>query len=161
MFRPEKNQGELVEIASGFPAEIDWQMWLAGDGPELPACAALARRRGLDGRVKFLGFERDVTGLYAAADVAVHASGTESLSNFIIEAQAHGLPAVVHQAQGIRECLVPESTGWVIPRGDRTAFRAAVLGLIREGPEARAARGRQAQAFARAAFDPARQVTAY
>ena len=33
MFRPEKNQRELVEIAAGLPIDLDWQLWLAGDGP--------------------------------------------------------------------------------------------------------------------------------
>ena len=37
------------------------------------------------------------------------------MSNFVIEAQAHGLPAVVYDAQGIGECFLPGDTGFVIP----------------------------------------------
>ena len=44
MFRREKNQQELVEIAAGLPPGLDWQLWLAGEGPELAACRALAAR---------------------------------------------------------------------------------------------------------------------
>jgi glycosyltransferase involved in cell wall biosynthesis len=160
MFRPEKNQRELVEIAAGLPAGLDWQLWLAGDGPARPVCEALVRRLNLTARVRFLGFHRDPSSLYAAADLAVHASWSEALSNFLIEAQAHGLPAVAYDAQGNRECFVPDRTGWTVARHDRAAFRATLSRLIAEPTTVRAARATAARAYARTMFDPARQVAA-
>jgi glycosyltransferase involved in cell wall biosynthesis len=91
----------------------------------------------------------------------VHASGSESLSNFLIEAQAHGLPAVAYHAQGIAECFVPDDTGFVIPRDDSAAFRARLAALAGENSAARLARSTRAQAYARATFDRTRQVVAY
>jgi len=162
MFRPEKNQRTLIEIAAGLPADLDWQLWLAGDGPERAACERLAARpHPASARIKFLGWQRDPTPLYAAADVAVHASASESLSNFLIEAQAHGLPAVAYNAQGIAECFVPGDTGFVIPRDNPAAFRARLAALAREDASTREARSVRAQASARATFDPSRQVVAY
>lgn len=161
MFRPEKNQRELIDIAAGLPADLDWQLWLAGSGPALGACEAQARVRGIADRVRFPGFLRDPSWLYAAADVAVHASASESLSNFLIEAQAHGLPVVAYAAQGIAECFVPEQTGWVIPRDDAAAFRARLLQLAHASPTERAARAAAARDFARSAFEPAQQIRAY
>jgi glycosyltransferase involved in cell wall biosynthesis len=161
MFRREKGQRELIEIVAGLPPVPDWQLWLAGDGPARAECERLAGDRGLGSRVKFIGYRPDPAPLYAQADFAVHASSSESLSNFLIEAQAAGLPAVAAEAQGVRECLVPDRTGLVVPAGDRSGFRAALVRLIGESPEARSARGAEARAFARAAFDPARQVAAY
>ena len=110
--------------------------------------------------MRFLGFHRDPAPLYAAANIAVHASASESLSNFLIEAQAHGLPAVAYAAQGIGECFVPEKTGWVIPRDDRPAFLAALAPLFQLEPSARAALATAARNYARTTFDPAGQVTA-
>lgn len=161
MFRPEKNQRELVELVAGLPADRDIQLWLAGDGSAREACERLVREQHLEDRVKFLGFHRDPSALYTAADVAVHASASESLSNFLIEAQAHGLPAVAYAAQGIGECFVPERTGWVIARDDRDAFRARLLALQSEPTALRAARSAEAQHFARSTFDSERQVAAY
>jgi len=161
MFRPEKNQRELIEIAAGLPADLDWQLWLAGDGPTRASCARLAAGKKLAARVKFLGWQRDPGPLYAAADVAVHASRSESLSNFIIEAQAAGLPAVVYAAQGIGECMVPGETGFVIGPGDRAAFLAALVRLTGEDSAARRTRHDRAAAHARLTFDPQRQVAAY
>ena len=154
MFRPEKKQCELIEIAAGLPEQLDWQLWLAGDGPTRRTCEQLVAAKALAHRVKFLGFQRDPTPLYTAADLAVHASSSEALSNFLIEAQSHGLPAVAYEAQGIAECMIPGDTGWGIARDDRTAFRAALLRLMNEAPVDRHSRSTRARNFARTAFAP-------
>jgi glycosyltransferase involved in cell wall biosynthesis len=161
MFRPEKNQRELIETLAGLPSPADWQLWLAGSGPAQAACERLSIRLGLAGRVKFLGYRPDPSPLYAAADVAVHASRSESLSNFLIEAQSRGLPAVAYEAQGIGECFVPGRTGWAIAPGDRQGFREAVARLMADSPESRAARAAEARAFAAGNFDPVRQSAAH
>lgn len=161
MFRPEKNQRELIEIAATFPRELDWQLWLAGEGPARADCEQLVATKRLAQRVKFLGFTTDPTSLYMAADVAVHASRSESLSNFLIEAQAHGLPVVAYSAQGIGECFAPNQTGWIIPREDRAGFSRTVENIATESDAVRAKRSAAARAFARATFDPERQVEAY
>jgi glycosyltransferase involved in cell wall biosynthesis len=161
MFRPEKNQRELIEIAATFPRERDWQLWLAGEGPARAGCEQLVAAKNLGERVKFLGFAGNPTALYMAADVAVHASWSESLSNFLIEAQAHGLPVVAYAAQGIGECFVPQETGWIIPRDDRVGFSRVIENLVAESSETRAKRSAAARAFARSTFDPERQVESY
>jgi glycosyltransferase involved in cell wall biosynthesis len=161
MFRPEKNQRELIDTVTGLPPKTDLQLWLAGDGPARPECEALVRSRHLQERVKFVGFHRDPTPLYNAADIAVHASWSDALSNFVIEAQSHGLPAVVFDGQGMRECVVPDRTGWVIERGDHDAFRARVLALMNDTAATKGTRAAEARAYARTTFDPARQVQAY
>ncbi len=161
MFRPEKNQRELIEIAEGLPAGLDWQLWLAGDGPERAACETLVRQRNLGARVKFLGWQRDPTALYTAADVAVHASWSESLSNFLIEAQAHGVPGVAYHAQGVEECFLPNDTGVVIPRDQPGAFRAELVRLVAASPSERLARAARARTHAREAFDPQRGIAAH
>lgn len=161
MFRPEKNQRDLVEIAARLPTSADWQLWLAGEGPARAACEQLVASRGLGARIKFLGFQRDPSALYCAADVAVHASWSEALSNFLIEAQSHGLPAVAYQAQGIEECFLPGRTGWAIPRNDREAFRQALHDRLRASPSERAEVAALARRYARETFAPDRQVAAY
>lgn len=157
MFRPEKMQRELIITAAGLPPKFDWQLWLAGDGPAQAACAELAARLAVSGRVRFLGYQPDPAPLYAAADLAVHASVSESLSNFLIEAQAHGLPAVAYEARGIGECMIPGETGAVIARGRPDEFRAA----IRRWARLDAAGRNRARAFALATFAAPRQVQAH
>jgi glycosyltransferase involved in cell wall biosynthesis len=161
MFRPEKNQRDLLTMAAGLPASWDWRLWFAGEGSERPDCERLAAKLGLGDRVRFLGFQSDPAPLYRAADVAIHASKEEALSNFIIEAQSHGLPAVAARALGIEECFIPGQTGWMVAQGDFNAFRSVLALLARDTPEVRAARAAAAREFARKSFDPGRQVAAY
>ena len=161
MFRPEKRQIELVEILGGLPAGLDWQLWLAGDGPARVAAEQRVRELRLTERVKFIGFLADPSQWYAAADAAVHASESEALSNFLIEAQAHGLPVIAYDAQGIAECFAPHRTGWLIQRDDRGGFRAAAERMIRAIPAERETWRADAAHFARERFDADRQIAAY
>jgi glycosyltransferase involved in cell wall biosynthesis len=161
MFRPEKNQRELIEIAARLPADLDWQLWLGGDGPARAACETLVAQKNLGARVKFLGWQNDPAPLYAAADIAVHASWSEALSNFLIEAQASGRPAIAYEAQGIAECFVPGKTGFVIARDDREAFAQKLLELAHTDDEAKSARAEHARAYAIKTFDHDEQVARF
>ncbi len=160
MFRPEKNQRALVEIAAGLPAELDWQLWLAGDGPARDECADRALALGVGGRVHFLGWMADPAPIYAGADLAVHASWSESLSNFLIEAQAHGLPAIAYDALGVGETFTPGVSGMLIARDDAPAFRTAILSLARDAGLRRRF-GEHGRKQARENFSTGAQIAAY
>ena len=161
MFRAEKNQRVLIEAAARLSAGgLDWRLWFVGEGPERAACTALAKRLGLAERVSFFGFQEDPRPFYAAADLAVLASRAESLSNFLIEAQAHGLPVVAARATGVDECIAEGITGALVPADDEGAFAAAVMSYLSD-PLARAAAGAAAGKFARTAFAPAERARDY
>lgn len=155
MFRPEKDQRALLHLLKRLPEELPWQLWFAGEGSERPGCEALARALGLAKRIRFLGFQRDPTPLYAGADVAVLTSRSESLSNFLIEAHAHGLPSVAYGVTGVGEC-----GGTVVPPDDADAFLGALRRLLTSS-DLRAAEGLRVAAWAREAFAPAKQAAAY
>jgi glycosyltransferase involved in cell wall biosynthesis len=164
MFRPEKNQAGLIRAAARLAAaapSADWQLWLAGDGPERARCERLASAEpAIAKRVHFLGFQSDPAAAYREADLAVLTSRSESLSNFLIEAQAHGLPVVASEAGGVSECLIPGVTGEVTPAGDEDTFVNALRAWIAD-PGRRLAAAAPAREFARKAFSPARQAGAY
>jgi glycosyltransferase involved in cell wall biosynthesis len=161
MFRREKNQRALIETAARLPSDcMDWRLWFVGEGPEREACAALAKRLGLERRVRFFGFQADPRPFYAAADVAVLASRAESLSNFLIEAQAHGLPVVAARATGVDECIEDGAGGILVPADDAGAFANALIRYLVD-PAARSAAGAAAVRFARTAFSPKERALEY
>lgn len=160
MFRAEKNQRELIEICAKLPGYLDWQLWLAGEGPSRKKCERLAHDLGLGARVKFLGYQSDPVPLYLAADLALLASQSESLSNFLIEAQLHGLPAIAYDIVGVGECFAPGRSGSLIPNLDQAAFISALDRLIRE-PAQRKRFSEQARRHAHAHFVPGHQVEAH
>jgi glycosyltransferase involved in cell wall biosynthesis len=160
MLRPEKNQRALIEAAALLPRSAEWRLWLAGDGPERSACAELAERLGVGDRVKLLGFRADPRPLYAAADVAVLGSRAESLSNFLIEAQAHGLPVVATRATGVVECVRDGRSAILVAPGDKRAL-AAAIGTYVGDLSLRQEAGRLATEYARTAFDPQARADDY
>jgi glycosyltransferase involved in cell wall biosynthesis len=110
--------------------------------------------------VKFLGYQPEPVPLYLASDIALLASQSESLSNFLIEAQLHGLPAVAYDIVGVGECFAPEKSGFLIKNQDQTNFVAAIDRLIRE-PALRKRFAEHARRHAQAHFVPERQVQAH
>ncbi len=160
MFRPEKNQRELIEICAKLPGYLDWQLWLAGEGPTQKKCERLAHDLGIGSRVKFLGYQSDPAPLYLAADISLLASQSESLSNFLIESQLHGLPAIAYDIVGVGECFEPGRSGSLITNQDQAGFIGALDRLIRE-PAVRRRFSEHARRHAQAHFISERQVEAH
>jgi glycosyltransferase involved in cell wall biosynthesis len=118
-----------------------------GDGP------AAARLRGdaPDG-VHFTGFMRgeQLADAYAAADLFVFASDTETFGNVVLEALASGVPAVVVDQGGVTETVETGRTGVRVPPRDVVAFAAACVELLsNEDERLRLADGARAEALSR------------
>jgi glycosyltransferase involved in cell wall biosynthesis len=133
---------------------------LAGDGPERPACEAIANELGISRRVRFLGTRHDVPALLAAADLLVHPSLEEGFCNAIVEAMAAGLPVVATSVGGNPEAVVDGETGYLVPPRDAAALAEAITRVWSRADGGRAM-GQAGSARARTEFDVGRMVSAY
>jgi glycosyltransferase involved in cell wall biosynthesis len=79
------------------------QVLIVGQGPERGAIEAVCRDLRLTDSARFLGFVRDVTPLYAAANVLVQASTLEGVSQAVVQAVAAGVPVIASDVDGLRE----------------------------------------------------------
>lgn len=126
----EKDMATLVEVfrcAKGLMGEAA-DFCIAGDGPEarrVRQALPFARHFG------FLDRTRLAT-LYAAADLFVFPSPTETCGLVALEAMASGLPVVGANAGGIPESVRPQVTGMLVAPGDVDGFVGAVLLLLRD-----------------------------
>ena len=96
-----------------------------GDGPLRQIIRRHAERLGLDS-VLFLPFlnQRTLPAVYAAADVLVLPSLSETWGLVVNEAMNLGCPAIVTERAGCAyELVVPGQTGWVFPPGNTGALR--------------------------------------
>jgi glycosyltransferase involved in cell wall biosynthesis len=152
-FRPEKNLAGLAELAGHLPTDLDWQLWFVGTGTTEPKVREQVTELGLDERVHFWGYQKDPSPWINAADIAVRSSRSDSLPNFLIEAQWLGLPVVTTDVGGADECLLEGKSGWIVPQGDTQALRKAVV-LLMSDPDLRKRASAAARAFARDAFEP-------
>ena len=116
----------------------DWDadLLVAGEGRELPAWRARAEAEGLQARVRFLGYRRDVPRLLAAADLLVHPARYEAYGLAVHEAICRGVPAMVSGEAGVAErypaalapLLLNELSGDALHRALRS-WRAGRTGL--------------------------------
>ena len=121
-----------------------------GDGPLRAELEREAARLGLGASATFLGDRQDIAAILASLDVAVNTSGSESLSNVILEAMAAGLPVVAYDVGGNSE-LLTEQRGTLVSSGDEAGFADAVLRLLADS-SVRERLGREARQFARENF---------
>lgn len=152
-FRMGKGQDLLLRAVARLTQDPPWQLWLVGDGPTMKLCRQLAAELGLNKVVRFKGWVEDPAPFFAAADVGVMASDAESLPNFLIEAQAAGLPVVTTAVGGAEECFEERKTGRSMPALDIEALAETMKRVIGE-PEWRAAAREPARERARKLFDP-------
>ncbi len=107
-------------------------LWIAGEGPLRGELEALAARRGVAARVRFLGWRDDTAALFAAADVCVYPSRSEPLGNVILEAWAHGVALVAAASAGPSELIEDGVNGVLVPIDDAAALAAAIARVIAE-----------------------------
>ena len=129
-------------------AGIDGRLLLAGRIE--PAVARLCRAELDRADVETVGFVRDVSALYAQADIFVLPSFEEGDPLVTYEAAARGLPIIASPAGGGRLAARTDCTVRIDPHAPDSI--AAALQRLAADPDARRARG-QASRAAVAAFD--------
>jgi glycosyltransferase involved in cell wall biosynthesis len=143
------SEAQLVIVGGEHEPEPDY--------PEL--LRAQVRRLGLDGRVRFAGFQRDVPRWMQAMDIIVHASDREPFGIVVPEAMALGKPVIAGAEGGPAEIITPGVDGLLAPFGDAPALAKALLAYL-DDPAFAASCGRAAAIRARE-FSAARYAAAF
>jgi len=98
---------------------------------------ALARRRGLGGRVLFMGHRNDIADLMRAVDVVIHPSiAPEPFGLTVVEGMLAGTPVVGTAAGAIPEILDEGRAGWLVAPDDAEALGRAIAGIFSSPEEA-------------------------
>jgi glycosyltransferase involved in cell wall biosynthesis len=135
-----KGAHHLIDAIALLRNDLDIRASIVGEGPLREALEARAREAGISDVVEFTGFV-DADRLaheYATCDVFVlpaapDAKGdVEGLGVVLIEALAHGRPAVASAVGGIVDIVRDGETGLLVPPGDPDALAAALSRLARD-----------------------------
>lgn len=120
------------------PTHADWDLVILGEGIQRSALREQQQRAGLATRVFLPGKAGNVGDWYERADVYVMSSRFEGFPNTLVEALAHGLPAVSFDCDsGPRDILRDQVDGLLVPSGNVAAL-AAALDLMMRDAELRA-----------------------
>ena len=117
-------------------------LYLVGDGPDRTEFEAQSASLGLTDRVHFLGFQADIPGLLAQADVFTLASLRDPFPLVVIEAREAGCAIVASNVDGIPEAVGFGGAGVLVPPGDAPALSSALQTMLSSETERQAWRAR-------------------
>ncbi len=134
-----KGHHRTIEAMRSLP---EFDLLIAGEGPERERLAALAARLGVADRVRLLGARPHdaLAALYSAADAMVLASSREGWANVLLEAMACGTPVVASNIWGNPEVVASPEAGIVYDPNTPEALADAVRALFHDPPDRRATR---------------------
>jgi glycosyltransferase involved in cell wall biosynthesis len=128
-----------------------WTLCLAGGG-DFRAWEKFAEELNCRHSVCFAGRIENLSDVYACSAIVVNLSRREGISNALLEAQSHGLPAVASDIPGNRAVVIEAETGLLVPVGD-IHQAAEALGLLMENSTLRTRLGLNARQRVEAEFD--------
>jgi glycosyltransferase involved in cell wall biosynthesis len=105
---------------------------LAGQGDGEPAIRAATARLGLESKVRFLGYRKDVSDVLAASDLSVLASPFEGVPRALMESMALSVPVVGTDVPGTRMLVKSGESGLLAPFGDVGALAQAMRRLMED-----------------------------
>ncbi len=123
-------------------SEDELSLALVGHGPDREKYEEMVKNKNISG-VRFLGemSHGQLCRVYAASDIMVLPSRSETWGFVLNEAMEFGLPLVVTDAVGAGPDLVhPGESGFIVPSGDEPALCEALEKLIKD-PELRTTMG--------------------
>ncbi len=107
---------------------------IVGEGPLRDAIRARAQHLHMDDRLVLTGFRWDIPQLIRMFDLFALSSSEEGLCSTLLEVAAGGCPIVATDAGGVREAVLPERTGIVVPIRSPQALAHGMMRL-RENPD--------------------------
>lgn len=130
---------------------------IAGDGELRDELSAYAATLGMAGRVRLIGWRRDLPTIYAATDVFLLTSRNEGTPVALIEAMASAVPGVSTDVGGVRDVIGGNDTGRTAPFGDADGLAQAINELL-ASKDLREAMGLRARDRVLAHYDITRLV---
>jgi glycosyltransferase involved in cell wall biosynthesis len=125
-----KDKGVDVAVKALAQLPANAVLCVVGGGPELASLQALALDLGIEGRVRFLGPQRNVEPLMQAADCALCPSVWAEAAGLVnLEALACGLPVVASRIGGIPEFVVDGRNGLLFAPGRHDELAEAMRRL--------------------------------
>lgn len=129
----EKNIDFLLDVTAAVRRQRnDVLLVIAGEGPALSHLKQKAQRDGLSNNVMFVGYlsrQDDLPDCYAAGDLFIFASATETQGLVLLEAMQAGTPVVTTAVMGTA-AVMADRRGGLIANEDIQHFSQAVLTLL-------------------------------
>lgn len=129
---PRKRFDVFLEVARRIAAEhSDALFAIAGDGPEADRLRSMALQLGIADRVRWLGWQSDLTDFYRSLDLMLFNADWEALGRSPLEALAAGVPVVASVLNGgLSEILGRTNYGQLYAEHNIDELAGAVLSVL-------------------------------
>jgi glycosyltransferase involved in cell wall biosynthesis len=118
----------FAEVAAEHP---QWQLEIAGEGPERAALERLIDQHHLDDQARLVGWLEDPSELLRRASIFALSSRYEGFPVSLLEAMAEGVPVVCADCDsGPREIVRHQIDGLLVPPEDPGALAQALKRLV-------------------------------
>ena len=136
--KPVKNHRMLIEAARLICEKNNKTVFMViGTGVLEQKLLNLTKKYGIEDNIIYLGIRQDIPRLLQAADVGVLTSKWEGMSNSILEYMASGLPVVATDVGGVRDLIIPDNTGYLVPSDDAPALAKRLMEINNEPAKGR------------------------
>ena len=102
---------------------------IGGDGEEMDKLTSLSRELRIDKSVSFMGWLRDVPTFFAACDIDVLCSISESFPYSILEGIREGCAVITSDVGGMRDLIESGESGYIFKPGDYETFASYIVDL--------------------------------
>lgn len=128
---------DVIKSLAFLPEQV--KFLVLGIGPDEEKLKALARREGVESRVKFLGQvdHKEMPKYLKVSDIFIRPSRSEGMGNSFVEAFAAELPVIATQEGGIADLLFDEkkdpdkvTTGWAVSKDSPREIAGAVKDIL-------------------------------
>jgi len=143
-FRPVKRILDAVEIFAMVREKMSAKLVMIGDGPDREPAEQLAKARGVDKDVLFLGKQNGIREKLGQADLFLLPSQLESFGLAALEAMACEVPVIATNSGGLPEVVDNGVDGYLVEPGDVKLAAKYAIDVL-----SRADRGREMGQLAR------------
>jgi N-acetyl-alpha-D-glucosaminyl L-malate synthase BshA len=150
-FRPVKRILDAIEIFALVREKMPAKLVMIGDGPDRGPAEELARERGVDKDVIFLGKQNGIREKLGQADLFLLPSQLESFGLAALEAMACEVPVIATNVGGVPEVVEHGVDGYLVEPGDVKLAGKYAIDLLLRADRGREM-GHQARADARKKF---------
>jgi len=129
-----------------------WKFALVGDGELRYSLEQEAQKLGIEDRIVFTGWEKEMAHVYPDLDLLVLTSRNEGTPVAVIEAMAAGRAVIATAVGGVPEVLIDGETGLLIPPQAPDVLAEKIL-LLAGDPDLRLRLGQKAREHVMACYD--------
>jgi N-acetyl-alpha-D-glucosaminyl L-malate synthase BshA len=137
-FRPVKRIVDAVEIFVLVREKMPAKLVMVGDGPDRAPAEELARKRGVQNDVLFLGQQNEVQRKLSQADLFLLPSQLESFGLAALEAMACEVPVIATNVGGVPEVVDHGVDGYLVEPGEVQRAAKYAIDLLSRSDRGRA-----------------------